>query len=125
MSTWIQQEQTKLFDRLGVFFAFGDKQFNEQCVEGVEYVTVLQAGDCVPKQHAKEFISEIKRIGKEGRERELAEKGIDAIIEYELSNHECFYTGEIDYALDALEGYNVTAEQVWAVYHAVKHKYED
>lgn len=125
MSQWIQQEQTKLFDRLGVFFAFSKQQFDKAKVDGVEYVTVMQMGDCVPKQHVKEFITELKRIGKEGRERELAEKGIDAIIEAELANHEAFYTGEIDDTMDALEGYNVTAEQVWAVFNAVKHKYED
>lgn len=125
MSAWIQQEQSKLFERLGVFFAFSKAQLEEQRVAGVEYVTVLGSGDCVPKEHAKEFAAELTRIHKEGRERKLAEMGIDKIIEYELSNHECFYTGEIDDALDALEGYGVTAEQVWKVFHAIKHQYED
>lgn len=124
MSKWIQDELTKLHNRLGVFFAFGEKQFNEQRVEGVEYVTVMQIGDCVPKQHVKEFVSEMLRLQKEDRERRLAEEGLDAIIESELCNHEAFYTGEIEDTLEALAGYNVTAEQVWAVYRAVEHKYE-
>jgi hypothetical protein len=125
MSQFIQSEQTKLFNELGVFFAFSNKQFEEQKADDVEYCTVLGAGDCVPKTKAKEFATRLSAIHKEGVEKELNEKGLDTIIEEELANHECFYTGELDGALEALECYGATLEQVKAVYKNVAHKYDN
>jgi hypothetical protein len=123
MNKYIQDKQTNLFNELGVFFAFGNKQFEEQRVHGVDYCTVMGAGDCVPKQNAKEFVDRLSVIHKEGRELELAEKGIEKIIEEELANHECFYTGDINDALDALSEYDVSYEQVMSVYRKVESKY--
>lgn len=125
MSNYVQEKQTELFNELGVFFAFSNKQFDEQKQEGVEYCTVLSAGDCVPKDKASEFAKRLAQIHKEGREKLLAEKGIEQIIEDELVNHECFYTGDVTDAFDALAGYEVTLEQVQAVYRKVAHKYSD
>lgn len=120
----IQAEQSKLFEELGVFFAFSGKQFAEQRVEGVEYTSVLGAGDCVPKEKAPEFIRRLTEIQETGRQRLIEEKGIDWIIEYELNNHESWYTGCIDDALEALEGFKVTREQVQKIYEdkAKKHR---
>ncbi|MDG1750580.1 MAG: hypothetical protein P8I03_02790 [Thalassotalea sp.] len=125
MSQFIQEKQTELFNELGVFFAFGNKQFEEQKQEGVEYCTVLGAGDCVPTNKAKEFVTRLSAIHKEGRERKIAEKGIDKIIEEELVNHECFYTGDISDAFEVLECYDVTLEQVQTVYNSTAHKYDN
>jgi hypothetical protein len=38
LSDYVQDEQTKLFNRLGIFFAFDNKRFNEEKKDGVEYV---------------------------------------------------------------------------------------
>lgn len=124
MSQFIQEQQTQLFNRLGVFFAFSQKQFDEQKVEGVEYVSALGMGDVVPKQNVAELRQELARIHREGRAKELAEKGIDKIIEEHLSNYECFYTGDISDAMESLEHYGVTEEQAWKVFFAVQDKYE-
>lgn len=123
MSTFVQEKQTELFNELGVFFAFSSKQFEEQRQAGVEYCSVLSAGDCVPRENAKEFSKRLSAIHKTGREKELAEKGIDKIIEEQLTNHECFYTGDIQDAIDSLDGYGVTYEQVDSIYRKVAHKY--
>jgi hypothetical protein len=125
MNKGIQQEQSKLFEELGVFFAFGNKQFNEQRVAGVEYCSVLQAGDCVPVNNASEFAQRLAALQKAARDTELAEKGIERIIEDALVNHECFYTGYVSDAVDVLAHYEVTLEQVRAIYFKVMHKYED
>ncbi len=125
MTTFIQDKQTKLFNELGVFFAFSNKQFDEQKQDGVEYCTVLGSGDCVPKQNASEFAKRLAAIHSEGREKELAEKGIDKIIEEQLVNHECFYTGDITDAVEALAGYEVTHDQVLTIYKKVADKYSD
>lgn len=81
-------------------------------MSGVDYCTVLGAGDYVPKSKAKEFTERFTAIHEEGRAKELAEKGIDQIIEEQLVNHECFYTGDVSDAVDALAGYDVTRDQV-------------
>lgn len=125
MTAFIQEKHTELFNELGVFFAFSNKQFEEQKQEGVEYCSVLGAGDCVPKHNAGKFAKRLSAIHREGREKELAEKGIDKIIEEQLVNHECFYTGDISDAVEALAGYEVTYDQVLAIYKNVADKYSD
>lgn len=125
MNVLAQEQQTQLFDEMGAFFAFGQNQFDEQRVEGVEYCTVLNAGDCVPVENAPQFAKRLSAIHREARERELNEKGIDKIIEEELVNHECFYTGDVAPAVEALAYYKVTTEQVSKIYSKVFHKYED
>jgi hypothetical protein len=125
MTTYVQEKQTELFNELGVFFAFSNAQFEEQKQPDVEYCSVLGAGDCVPVDNAKTFYDRLNAIHAEGRKRELAEKGIDKIIEEQLVNHECFYTCDIDDAVEALAGYQVNYEQVLAIYNKVVHKYSD
>ena len=124
MNSYTQEKQTELFNELGVFFAFGTKQYEDQKQEGIEYCTVLGAGDCVPTENAKVFAERLSLIHKEGREKELAEKGIDKIIEEELVNQECFYTGEIQDTVDALEHYQVSFDQVQSIYRKVQSKYD-
>ena len=46
----------------------------------------------------------------------IAENGLVAIIKRELSNYECYYTGEIEDAVDTLEDYGITYEQVLKVF---------
>jgi hypothetical protein len=123
MNAFIQKKQTELFNELGVFFAFSNKHFDEQKQDGVEYCSVLRTGDWVPKQNASEFARRLAAVHREGREKELAEKGIDKIIEEELVNHECFYTGNITDAVEALAGYEVTHDQVLTIYKKVADKY--
>ncbi|MBD3587514.1 MULTISPECIES: DUF7659 family protein [Salinimonas] len=125
MTAFIQEKQTELFNELGVFFAFTNEQFEERKAPGVEYCTVLGAGDCVPKLKAKEFSDRLKVIHEEGRAKEIAEKGIDQIIEEQLVNHECFYTGDIGNAVHALAGYGVTHLKVAEIYGKVAQKYAD
>ncbi len=123
MTNFVQTKQTELFSELGVFFAFSDKQFSEQSKPGVKYCTVLGMGDCVPVEHAGDFAERLSAIHREGRERELAEKGIDRIIEEHLVNHECFYTYDIQPAVESLDGFDVSYEQVEAVFSKVAQKY--
>lgn len=125
MSNDIQAKQTALFKELGVFFAFSNEQFAEQRKPDTKYCTVLGGGDYVPVENAKEFAKRLGAIHKEEREHKLETLGIDKIIESELSNHEAYYTGEIDETVEALAFYDVTYEQVKNIYAKTKHKYED
>lgn len=104
---------SELFDKLGAFFAFGDKQFEEKRKPGIEYVS-CGAGLICPKGSARELLQGLKTIHEAGIAQDIAENSIDAIIERELYNHEAFYTWEIDQTADALEDYPITREQIQA-----------
>ena len=122
MNAYVNEKQTELFIELGVIFAFSEAQFEEQKQPGIKYCSVLGANEFVPEKNAKEFVEQLSIIHKKGRE--LEEKGIERIIEEQLANHECFFTGEIDDAVDALASYKVTFDEVWDVYNKVSHKYD-
>lgn len=115
LSDFTNDPITALYARTGAFFAFSNKQFNEKRVEGVNYVN-LGGGLIAPKENASELVQGMQTILEEGIKQDIAEHGIEKIIERELDNHECFYTGEIDDAVDALEDYEITRSQVQDVY---------
>jgi hypothetical protein len=64
----------------------------------------------------KDLKDKIKNLDKKEREK---------AIEYELSNYECYYTCEIDNALDSLKEYGISREEVVRVYQKNKHKHYD
>ncbi|ELY5142023.1 TPA: hypothetical protein I7264_03115 [Vibrio parahaemolyticus] len=115
LSDYIQQPQTALFDELGAFFAFSNKQFDEVKKKGIEYVS-LGMGMIVPKNNAKQLVERLEVIQKEGINQDIAENGKDSIIRRELFNHECFYTGDICDCVEKLEGYGYSYDDIYQVY---------
>lgn len=111
LRNYVEEEQTKLFNKTGTFFAFSDKQLNESRKENVEYVS-LGYGMICPKENAKEVISGLEAISKKGIAADIKENGISAIIHRELGNHEAQITGEVEDTMSSLCGYGVTEEQV-------------
>lgn len=106
LSHYVEQKQTELFTRLGTFFAFSTKQFDEQKQDGIVYVS-LGAGTITPKGSEKELMSCLETIHAEGIKADIAENGKEAIIQRELANHEAQITGNLDSTIDALDGYNI------------------
>ncbi|MGD8232076.1 DUF7659 family protein [Vibrio sp. TRT 1302] len=123
LSDYIQQPQTALFDELGAFFAFSNKQFDEAKKKGVEYVS-LGMGMIVPKNNAKKLVERLEEIQKEGIKQDIAENGKEAIIRRELSNHECFYTNDITDCVEKLEEYGYSYDDVYQVYRQWRTYYE-
>ncbi|EKG9563854.1 hypothetical protein O5P60_002664 [Vibrio parahaemolyticus] len=115
LSDYTQQPQTALFDELGAFFAFSNKQFDESKKKGVEYVS-LGMGMIVPKNNARELVSRLDEIQKEGIKQDIAENGKDSIIRRELFNHECFYTGDICDCVEKLKEYGYSYDDIYQVY---------
>jgi len=115
LSDYMSDAQTVAFDKYGAFFAFGQKQFDEKAVEGVKYVQT-GSGMIVPKENVQILMDELERIYNEAVAQDIAENGIDEIIRRELGNHECYYTGNIDDAVEALTAYEITREQVKAIF---------
>lgn len=98
IENWLQDSQTKLFEKFGVGFAFGNEQLenyvNSQRAKGYEgkFVHVM-SGMYARKDNADEMIEELNKLHKEYKVRKRAAWTMDKCIEYELSNHECYYTG--------------------------------
>jgi len=115
LSDYMNDKQSALFNQYGVFFAFSREQFLEAQKEGIKYVNV-GAGMIVPKEHVKVVHETLEQIYQDGIKQDIAENGIYAIIKRELGNYECYYTGDISDAVEALEDYGITLEQVSLVF---------
>jgi hypothetical protein len=49
LSNYVEAAQTKLFNETGTFFAFSNKQYDDQAKAGIEYAS-LGAGIICPKE---------------------------------------------------------------------------
>lgn len=103
---------TKCFEKYGVFFAYSKKQFDEGVLKikldaGEKLVNVLGAAYC-RSSVADAFIAELEAIFEQNKKDMLEKVGVEAIIKYELENHESYYTGSIDDACDALADLDIT-----------------
>ena len=107
----------------GMFFAFSNEQFNANKTplkEGEKYVH-LGAGAYLPKGQVDNYLNGVKAISKEFTEAVRENKQRRANILYELNNYECFYTGDIEDAINAL-GSDYTIEEVQEVYNIERKK---
>lgn len=114
-----QRRLSNLMTACGVFFAYSDKQFedNKTPLEDGDKYTRIPAGGFVPQSKGKALLEGMEEIGKWFDETIEANGQREAHILYELENHEAFYTGSLSATLDELgEGY--TMKEVKAVYHA-------
>jgi hypothetical protein len=102
---------TAAMEKAGAFFAFGDDQFNRKRKEGVKYLSMGMGLIC-PEENCDELARDIIRIGDEARAEDMKDHGKEAIIDRELANHECYYTGDPEPCIDALEGYPITREEI-------------
>ncbi|ELA6946598.1 hypothetical protein RBG11_004201 [Vibrio parahaemolyticus] len=117
LNNYVQQAQTEALEKYGAFFAFSNQQFNEQRKDDVIY-RQMGAGLICPSQHCQALFDDLAAINERGIAQDIAENGAEAIIKRELYNHECFYTGDPSDAIDALQDYGFTNEQIMKVYLA-------
>jgi len=118
LTNYTEQKTTDLFNNLGAFFAFSDRQYKENKKDGVKYCS-LGGGLIAPTEHAKELAEGLLAIGQAGREQDLAENGKEGIIRRELFNYECFYIGEIDDCVEALKQYGITKKEVLLAFNHI------
>lgn len=120
-----QDKQTEIFNKYGVFFAFSNEQFSKGIAkikgEGIllegEKVRSLFGGGYVPSKHHDTVLNELGQVHEDGRAADIKENGKEKIIERELYNYECFYTGDIEDAIEPLSYYGYTREDILKVYH--------
>jgi hypothetical protein len=117
LSSYTEARTTELLNSTGAFFAFGQKQMDEQKVEGITY-TSMGGGLIVPIVNAAQFADGFKTIMSESIAQDIAENGKPAIIRRELANHEAQITSDISDTVEALEGYGISEEEVQAQWGA-------
>lgn len=110
----VQERYNTLFKQCGVFWAFSTEQFKEQAPRGVKLVSIGMGG-YMPKSEYDKLIAGLADLKKYERSMKKQIKAADAIL-YDLRNYECFYTGDIDDAVEALSTLGYTYDQVKEVY---------
>ena len=116
---------TELLKKCGVFFAFSDKQFEENKTplkEGEKYVSI-GGGGYLPKSKVDAFRQGMEAINNYGKEKVKVNDLAENEILFELQNHECFYTGDYSDVVDMFKG-TYTEKQIRDVYNKHRHEME-
>ncbi|MCC6818586.1 MAG: hypothetical protein IT245_06835 [Bacteroidia bacterium] len=116
-----EDRQTEIFKNRRLFWAFSNEQFEKNKThldEGDKYACI-GSGGYLPKSELDAFLSDMSELNAWFNNRITETNNRDALIRYELANHEADYTGQIDDTLQAL-GEGFTAEEVNEVFK-VKH----
>jgi hypothetical protein len=95
----------------GAFFAFSNKQYEEQKEDGVEY-TQVGPGLVVPRNNVKQFILDFEEESSNSIKKDKEENTDKEIIWRELANHEAQITGNISDTVEALSEYGITRKQI-------------
>jgi|14_taG_2_1085336.scaffolds.fasta_scaffold48076_1 hypothetical protein len=106
---------TLAMEKHGAFWAFSNKQLDEQKKEGVEYVG-LNGGLVAPKESVVQLMKDIAKVGRERAQNDLDANTKKEIIHRELANYETFITGDITDTVNALASHGITREDVQAEY---------
>ncbi len=130
------EEAKKLYDskneeelkKTGIFYAFGNKQFEENRTYKEEstnsdYIYVM-SGAYIHKKDKSKLDNYFTKILPAIKKEFINSINIDDLIEYELINHECYYTGDFYEIIPLIESYldtdisqrNDVAEQIEIVY---------
>lgn len=124
LQDYMNESQSQLLDECGAFFAFSNKQFDEQKQNGITYIS-MGAGLLCNEEHVTKLITGMDEILNRAVRQDLAENGQNAIIERELYNYECIYTGDISPCVDALSVYDIPLDDIKAVFLQEVRKGED
>lgn len=123
----MQGKLTEIFNDLGVFFAFSE----EQMEKGLKKINAkrkdcisISGGGFMPRKNAKEYIKRSSEL-MGWLVREVKKLDSVKVIKYELANYECYYTGDLTDAVEALKDYSFTVEQISRVYKLKHNKAEE
>ena len=119
LSEIMENRQTELFNKKQVFFAFGNDQFKEGMekhkIPKETKMVKMGAGMFCPSENAKDVINQMDNIYKESIKEDM-KQGKDKVILRELSNHECFWTGDITDCVEKLSDYPIKEDEIIKVY---------
>lgn len=122
-----EKDYNEILGACGVFWAFSTEQFKEGIdkikkdgfLKEGDKVVRIPAGGFVPKKNVDKLTELLKQANekhKQGLKEIRAEKkeSENAIL-YELNNHECFYTGDIEPVAEIFKG-TYTKKEILKVY---------
>lgn len=126
LSDYIQEEQTKFFEEIGLFFAFNDEQWKEGVAkyghlkpEGTKWCSI-GSGGYLPSVNLKKFEQGMDALHKRGVAQDLKENGREGVLSRELGNYEiglCF-DGYMDQNFrSGIDGYGFTEEEIKTAYN--------
>ena len=136
LSDYLEQDQTILFNELGVFFAFSNEQLekglenikNSGILSDQEKITRLPGGAFCPSKNVDTFLERHEKLVENAIAQDMEENGKKAIIWREFGNYECILTGDLSNCVSALDKYPITLEEIqeqWKPYfnHCVENDY--
>jgi len=126
LSEIIEDRQNKLFRKYDIFFAFSEEQLERGLKKTgrkkEEITSAIGMGLICPKEYVQAFLDEHETVVIEGIAEDIAQAGIEAVVRRELSNHEAYYTGDIESTVDALEAYPVNRDDIKAIFKNKNHQ---
>jgi hypothetical protein len=120
-----QNKLSELSEQVGLFWAFNTEQF----IEGkTKYPTTgkytsIGMGGYLPSENVTKYLAGLKTLSQWYKEAKKQVNKEEAIL-YELYNYECFYTGDITDAYEALSD-TYTKEEVQEVYRNHRQKAQE
>lgn len=123
-----EEKYNEEFNKTGVFWAFSNQQFEENKTHkeapDSEYISV-GAGGYIHKSNKEKLDNFFKVILPKLKKEFINKIDIDNLIEYELINHECYYTGEWHEIIDIIKSYvpNIKKDRIKKVYDKTKDKH--
>lgn len=104
-------------NKTGIFWAFSDSQFEENRTHKEapikEYLSV-GAGGYIHQSDKEKLDNFFKVIAKELKKDFTSKIDINDLIRYELTNHECYYTGDPSEAIEVVKTYyeDISEEEI-------------
>ena len=117
LSDYTEEATTKLIKENGGFFAFSDRQFNENKKEGVKYVR-MYGGLIAPKENVKAIHKGLQEGHEEGIVQDMKDHTIRQIIFRDCANYELqlSYDGLTE-IIDTLKEYPIKKEDIIKYYN--------
>jgi len=118
LKDYTEAAMSAAYAKAGAFYAFSDAQFDESADpnrDKADYTHVFGGLIC-PTENVKTLLTELEGAITAGIALDMAENGKVAIIKRELANYESYYTGEITPAVENLERYDITREEIMAIF---------
>lgn len=118
-----ERKVSDIIAECGMFFAFSNEQFDENKTplkEGEKYAR-LGAGAFIPKSKLDQYLGSMEGLNKWYKDTVKSNKLRRENIIYELSNHEAWYSYDIEDTLNAL-GSDYTEAEVMEVFRAEYNK---
>jgi hypothetical protein len=104
LSEYMEDAQTRAFNKYGAFWAFGTKQFEERRQPEVNYCN-MGAGLICPVETAQNLADELRLIHRAAIVQDVEENGARGIISREYFNYETQVTCDRTNLMESMEKY--------------------